>query len=160
MWPTKWDYLDDYLDSRQIRELWEIICFKDGFFWANLPWYSWSQDLLREAFKADKLYYITSRTGPRVQQQTEQALTVLAKQFGRTLTGAVLPVQKPEAKIPLINALECTHFLDDKPETVQLAQAQCLKTSTALWLQPWNARTSLQPCVMNVDDFKDWLKVR
>lgn len=159
LFPTRWDYMDDYLDSKQVSHLWDIICRKDGFFWANLPCYQWSEPLLALAFNTQKLYYITSRSGPRVQQQTEEALRQLAKQFGRSLTGAVIAVDKPLHKLPLVNALNLTHFIDDKPETVREAQAHCINTNTAIWHQPWNDQAMLEPRVMNPNEFGQWLGV-
>lgn len=159
LFPTRWDYMDDYLDSKQVSHLWDIICRKDGFFWANLRWYPWSEQLLALAFNAQKLYYITSRSGPRVQQQTEEALRLLAKRFGRTLTGAVIPVDKPEHKFAVVNALHLTHFIDDKRETVETALVSCSNTNIALWHQPWNDQAMLEPRLCNPADFGRWLGV-
>lgn len=157
--PTRWNYMDDFLEPKQVSHLWNIICRKDGFFWANLPTYEWSRELLSLAFESQKLYYITSRVGPRVQQQSEEALRQLAKQFGRSLTGAVIAVEKPEDKIPLINALKLTHFVDDKTETVDLAHHTCPATWVALWHQPWNLNSKHANRIATPDQFGQWLGV-
>lgn len=157
-WPTKWDYLDDFLSPQQIRHLWDIVVVKNHWFWEQLPTYSWSQQLLQSALdKSDKLYFITSRSGPKVQFQTEEALRQLYKSFGSIYRGAVLPVARPEDKLPLINALRCTHFVDDKPETVVWAKEQCPKTHTAIWHQPWNFTHLIDPRLVNVKDFDNFL---
>ena len=156
-WPTKWDYLDDYLSKQQLRALWNEIVKENEYFWEDLPEYEWTNLLLLRAQElSDKLYYITSRSGPRVQLQTELWLS----EFNMSpLTGGVIPVAKPEDKLPLVNALRLTHFVDDKPETVEGAFNTCLNTNIAIWDQPWNRHCQIIGVtrLKSVEDFETWL---
>lgn len=156
-YPHTWHYLHDYLSHPQVRDLWSTIIASHSF-WATIPGYAWSEALLRCVLRrADALYFITSRSGWRVQDQTREALNVLTEEY---LTGAVIPVANPDKKIPIINALECTHFIDDKPETIQLAAERCLNAKIAIWDQPWNRSRAWGPAVTrltSVEEFRSWL---
>lgn len=157
-YPTEWDYLDKHITKEQDRELWKSICQSENF-WQNLPIYNHSARLLDAALaKSKKLYYITSRSGNRVQYQTERALIGLVGPGN--FTGGVIPVQKAEDKIPLINALKLTHFVDDKSETVELANSMCFSTKVAVWDQPWNQHVVFAPTITRLttpEEFNQWL---
>lgn len=158
-YPTEWDYLDKHITKEQDRELWRNIGQSENF-WQNLPIYNHSVRLMDAALdKADKLYYVTSRSGREVQYQTERALIGLVGPAN--FTGGVLPVRRWEDKIPLINSLRLTHFVDDKAETVDLANSTCFSTKVAVWDQPWNHHVTFAPTVTRlttVEEFKQWLK--
>lgn len=157
-YPTEWDWLDTHITKEQDRELWRTIGQSDNF-WQNLPIYNHSSRVLDVALsKAKKLYYITSRSGNRVQYQTERALIGLVGPGN--FTGGVIPAARAEDKIPLINALKLTHFVDDKAETVDLANSTCFSTKVAVWDQPWNRHVIFAPTVTrltNAEEFDQWL---
>lgn len=155
-WPTKWDYLDEYLESWQLRALWRHICHYSPDFWYTCPRYSHSQALIEIAHqRADQLYFITSRQGPDVQWQTVNALKDVAPHDEHY--GGVIPTPNAEAKIPIINALKLTHYVDDKKETCQAVLQQCPATHVAVWDQPWNRDWNLPNRLKNERDFHTWL---
>jgi hypothetical protein len=158
-YPTEWDYLDKHITKEQDRELWRAIGQSDNF-WQNLPIYAHTARVMDIALgRAKKLYYITSRSGLRVQYQTERALIGLVGPAN--FTGGVIPVARAEDKIPLIHALKLTHFVDDKAETVSLANSTCFSTKIAVWSQPWNAQTKFASTVTRLstpEEFRQWLE--
>lgn len=162
LWPTSWDYMNDHLSEAEIDVLWRFVCHESVDFWAKLPRYPWSQELLQHAL-ADQsfhIYYITSRPGRNVQLQSEEALENLAWATGERFRGGVIPVSAHSRKPPLIKALDLTHFVDDKAETVEAAFHTCLNTEIAVWDQPWNQHMQT-PGITRLktpEDFVQWLK--
>lgn len=71
-------------------------------------------------------------------------------------SGAVIPVARPEDKLPLLRDLRIDHFVDDKKETVARALAECPKCEVAVWDQPWNRDTQFPVRLTSVDDFNLW----
>ena len=160
--PDEWNYMLKYVSKSENRRMWDHIIKESPDFWATCPTYDHSDELLVTAqCDADKLYFLTSRCGPKVQKQTVEALKLAAP--GLTLSGGVIPVTSPEHKIPIINALHITHFVDDKPETIFDAWGRCVNTKIAIWDQPWN-RTFVHPPTVarlhNVKEFDQWLSSR
>lgn len=156
-WPTKWDYLDDYLEQWQLKSMWRYICHQSPTFWRYCPQYPWSTELINVAHSnADMLYFITSRQGPMVQYQTVMALKDVAPHDDHY--GGVIPTPNAEAKIPIIKALNLSHYVDDKIETVQAVHQQCPTVSVAVWDQPWNREATWLPNrLKTVADFTNWI---
>ena len=161
--PDEWNYMLKYVSKSENRRMWDHIIKESPDFWATCPTYDHSDELLVTAqCDADKLYFLTSRCGPKVQKQTVEALKLAAP--GLTLSGGVIPVTSPEHKIPIINALHITHFVDDKPETIREAWEKCPNTEIAIWDQPWNRQWgAFAPGLKrlhNVKEFDQWLSSR
>lgn len=163
-YPDEWNYMLKHLHKKEDAELWRrIINSKD--FWETCPAYDYADELLVTAqTSADKLYFLTSRSGKRVQAQTVKALNNIAE--GLNVTGAVIAVPKAEMKIDIINALNATHFIDDKPETIGQAWTDCVNTKIAIWDQPWNrmyrgkaykGEEYTIPRISTVKEFDQWL---
>lgn len=157
-WPTKWDYLDDYLEQWELQSMWRYIWHESQQFWQTCPTYTHSADVITTAHSmADQLYFITFRQGPDVQWQTVQALRQLAPHDDHY--GGVIPTPNAEAKIPIINALKLTHYVDDKKETVFAVHQQCPTVNVAVWDQPWNRDATWLPNrLTSVDDLTRWLQ--
>lgn len=155
-WPRAWDYLDEYLGRPEVSKLWRKV-LKSPSFWRDCPSYWWSPDLLEATYeRGDHIYFITSRQGHHPQRQTWMALLDVTQDVSHS--GAVIPVMKPEDKIPLLNALRIDYFVDDKKETVAHALAECPNTQVACWDQPWNRDVKFPVRLTSVEDFKLWLQ--
>lgn len=164
--PDEWNYMLKHLPKRDEAQLWKHI-IQSPDFWATCPTYDHAEELLVTAHAADKLHFLTSRSGRRVQHQTAKALAKAAP--GLPITGGVIAVPQTEMKIPIINALRATHFVDDKPETIDKAFAECVHTKIAVWDQPWNREfySKLSPVyqqqitrLTNVRELDEWLSSR
>lgn len=155
-WPRAWDYLDEYLSKPEVSKLWRTAC-RSRDFWRGIPSYWWSADLLEAAYgRADNIYFITSRSGNHVQRQTHMALLDITQDV--THSGAVIPVNGPELKIPLLRDLKIDFFVDDKKETVAHALAECPNCEVAVWDQPWNRDVQFPVRLTSVEDFTLWLR--
>lgn len=159
-WPRSWDYMDEHLEPHEVRQLWDHVIRKSPNFWRTSPVYPWATQLLQIADnKAGLLYFITARAGIGVQAQTA---ALLAHTYGPCSRGAIICTPNAESKIPIINALNLTHYVDDKKETVRDAHEQCLNTNIGMWCQPWNddwRKDNLHVAhLTNVEDFESWLK--
>lgn len=157
-YPDEWNYMLKHLPKAKESMLWELI-IKSQKFWATCPTYAHSAELLTIAqANADKLYFLTSRSGKRVQEQTVKALNSVPT--GPKIHGGVIAVPRAEMKLPIINALNATHFLDDKPETIQESAIYCVNTKIGLWDQPWNRSQFYPPAVTrlhNLKELDEWL---
>lgn len=155
-WPRAWDYLDEYLGKAEVSKLWRKV-IRSRCFWRDISPYWWSADLLEAAYaRADNIYFITSRSGDHVQRQTWMALLDITQEVSHS--GAVIPVNSPELKIPLLRDLKIDFFVDDKKETVAHALAECPNTQVAVWDQPWNRDIHFPVRLTSVEDFKLWLR--
>lgn len=155
-WPSKWNYLNDYLGHQEVSKLWRKVVHSPDF-WRDCPAYWWSPDLLEAAYgRADNIYFITSRPGNHVQRQTYMALMDVSQDV--THSGGVIPVLHPEDKLPLLRDLKIDYFVDDKKETVAQALAECPNTQVACWDQPWNRDFNFPIRLTSVEDFKLWLQ--
>ena len=164
-WPTRWEYptLDGYITKEQDRAVWKKICSGQfPGFWETLPHYSWSTGLLKAAAEHSReLYFITSRCGPLRLAESSFALADLAQLIWLDCEAfpSVIPVDSHERKLPIINALGLTHYVDDRFDTMSLASARCLNTRLGLWSQPWNQQGEITAVtrLTTVEDFEQWL---
>lgn len=156
-WPTHWDYMDDFLNKNETRQLWARIV-NDPHFWADLPTYPYTLEMgeliedIVDQTDGD-IYFITSRVGPKVSNQAKWAL----QQIGWTMP-SVMAVDNAELKLPIAKALKLTHFIDDKPETVNMMKNA--RIDVAVWDQPWNRDHGVFPTIprlKNLEDMRDWL---
>lgn len=155
-WPRAWDYLDEYLGRPEVSKLWRKV-LKSPSFWRDCPSYWWAGDLLEAAYsRADNVYFITSRLGLHVQRQTWMALQDVTQDCSHS--GAVIPVNSPDLKLPLLRDLKIDYFVDDKKETVAHALAECPNTQVACWDQPWNREVKFPVRLTSVEDFQLWLQ--
>lgn len=169
-WPTEWDYptLGGFIDPKQDRQTWSGICGgKFPGFWAGLPLYSWSTHLMHTGTTiAQETYFITSRCGPHRLAESTQALHNLTDKVIMQFKSAwrptlpVLPVDSHTDKLPIINALRLTHYMDDRFDTMILAGTRCVNTKLALWDQPWNRHADIPGVerLTSVEEFQEWLQ--
>lgn len=165
-WPTEWDYLLDgnYITKAQNRQLWNMICAgRVTDFWLNLPTYPHSLALLLSAAtNADECYIITSRCGPkRLDQSTFAVVDLLREAFPfHDIFPPVLVVNDHLHKLPIIQGLELTHYVDDRWETMTALVAKNSYVKAGLWDQPWN-RSKVMPKGLDrlhsVEEFTEWL---
>lgn len=174
-WPAKWDYLvdDGYLSRQQYRQLWDKIAKEPFGFWQSLPHYEWTSDLLQVGCKskAQEVYFITSRCGPRRSSESTfavaDAIYMAFPEFPKAcfdIMPTVIPVDEHLKKIPIINALGLTHYIDDRLDSLTAMAQECPHTKLALWDQPWNRGGSPNKffhrvhCLKSVAEFKEWLQ--
>lgn len=169
-WPEQWDYptIGGYITKDQDRQMWKAICSGQiKNFWTNLPYYSHSTDLIAAGNdKAREVYYITSRCGPDRLAESTQAVEELLEEARLNSfvfndgPVSVIPVDNHLNKLPIINALNLTHYIDDRPDTMLEADYKCPRTKLALWDQPWNRHINLSGVarLRSVEQFKEWLR--
>ncbi len=169
-WPEQWDYptLGGYITKDQDREVWRSICRgEEKNFWLNLPYYDHSAALIAAGNdRAQEVYYITSRCGSQRLWESTQAVEELLEEARLNSfvftddTPTVIPVDNHLNKLPIINALNLTHYIDDRPDTMLEADYKCPRTKLALWDQPWNRHINLSGVarLRSVEEFKQWLR--
>ena len=170
-WPTTWDYLvdDGHLDRRDYQQLWKEICRGDHpGFWSLLPRYPCSKSLIEiVGNQCQEVYFITSRCGPTRRQDSTRAVTRLIQDTVEDrdfiARPTVIPVDSHHEKIPIINALRLTHYVDDRDDTLTELASYQGKVNIGLWSMPWNqsGQCVKYPSVTRLtspEAFEQWLK--
>lgn len=157
-YPDVWGYDKAGGVSRdQERALWKLIS-QSNTFWASLPPYPWTRDALKmlnlSRVENGGLYFITSRPGRSAQSQS---IYWINDNSMLGWTPSVLVVNKPEKKMPLIEALGVTHYIDDKWETMQLLSEKLPFVKGFLFDQPWNRAQGSIEGITRVENFEDFM---
>lgn len=156
--PTDWDWTDLFTKG-DWDVLWKEIK-ADPNFWRNSYAYEDNLHHLREFLSnhsKQEVYYITSRsksTGDPIVIQTRDWLENYGIFSFRAASNyqAIFPVNKPELKRPLIEALGIEYFIDDYGPTVAGLQ-DLPKTKTFLHDRPWNRDQEYGPRVYSLEQY-------
>ncbi len=134
--PDCWDYdIAAGVTKEQSREMWKHIATSDTF-WRKLPPYEWTEKTLNRLLSGSgPVYFITSRCGQHAQKQTQEFLERYAT--NANVSPSVLVVSSHEKKIPLINGLGITHYIDDRMDSMKLFLGN-VDAKLYLFDQPWN----------------------
>jgi 5'(3')-deoxyribonucleotidase len=108
--PVDWNWSNLGLDAGQIGDIWEEIR-KTRNFWLHLE-ASKDTELVERAASTDLLYFITTRFPTKGLHPEIQTATWLARKFGIEFPTVIVSGNKGE----IADALDLTHFIDDRPE--------------------------------------------
>jgi hypothetical protein len=146
---TEWNWLNQTLHESQQQALWEYVT-ASKVFWRELPPTPLGIDLL-EALKTrveshdDEVYFITSRPGYRVKEQSEIWLTMHG--FAQP---TVLCVDRPkESKGAIAKGLGLRWMFDDALHNCTAVIQASPQTAMVLVKAPYN-----QPCELVADQFQ------
>jgi len=140
-YPETWYYEREAgVSKKQESEVWSYINGEGNYsFWRFLPAYDGAREFLEKAQQTfENVVFITARSGPKVQQATEDALSVLG-------------VKKPQViiahyKPPVMQELKVTDFLDDRDKNMEDVRLFDMTAdepiNSKLWLldRPWNRK--------------------
>lgn len=157
--PPCWSYEKHYgYTEAEVHRAWEVI-MADAGFWERLNPYDYTpallnrvEDIARE--QRAEVYFITSRPGVEVKDQTERWL--LRHGYGDWEHPTVLIARG--AKGPLAYSLGLTHFVDDRIENIESVLDNSPGTLTRLWGRRYNQGTNLvslttpEECVRFLED--------
>ena len=137
--PT-WHYPQHYGYSAEVMDfehgpVWGTVR-ASGSFWAELPMYPWTRDVLDELARrrhndGDDIYFITDRPGRRAKRQTEDWLHDLGYEEATVLISG--------AKDLCAQALKLDAYIDDRFENASKVGAASPATRSFLLTRPWNA---------------------
>lgn len=137
--PPCWEYATHYgYTIEQDRAVWHYITH-DGDFWRRLAPYPGADDFLWWLDTvADEVYFITTRPGLRVKEQSEEWL------MAHGCDRPTVLIARGE-KGMLATGLQLTHFLDDRPENCLSVAEQSGDTRVYLLEQRYNAWATSDP---------------
>lgn len=149
-YPNRWNYEEDAgMTKSRSNEMWEYIKQSEDF-WETIPPYSYTNDVLLgfldlESYEDVAVYFVTNRMGRKVKQQTEAWLVD---------NGYVAPtVIIARNKGLVAEALNLTHYIDDKPENCVDVVKHSPRTKIYMLAQPWNTNISNITTVHSVTSF-------
>lgn len=150
VWPPQhWNWYKDYCSSKELAAAWKEIDTSSGAWWKRLDAYEPKayKDLDALAMMGD-LYFLTARWGEGVKSATEQWIwETQGFECPTVLVGA-----NPEGKAAIVNALDITYFIDDRPENLEAVYEGCgvfrhgnADRKLFLFDQSWNRNAQLTP---------------
>lgn len=152
-YPDMWDYHKQAgVGSTDNTRLWNIIK-ESNTFWKNLPTYPETYDFLQWASWLPShvdVYFITSRPGHTAKAQTELWLTNngWAEDFPQTV---IISWKKGL----MADALDLTHFIDDKNENVMdVLTNGPIKCDTYMLARPWNQQLPATTRIESLTNFR------
>ena len=130
-YPQVYGYTDEQMDLTN-GPVWTSIRH-DPTFWAMLPAYSWTANVLRRLHALQHehaIYFITDRTGATAKQQTESWL----RNYNFDRATVLISSQKALCA----QALKLDVYVDDRYENTESVGATSSTTQTFLLTRPWN----------------------
>lgn len=153
--PPDWDF-SDVFTKEQLKEVFKNIREINDF-WKDMPEYARNVDQLKEFLGTEvghEVYFITSRTateGDSVSMQTEEWLMDCGICPHRNFY-AVIAVDSPSKKRPIIEALNIEVSVDDYGPTVE--QCSTIPNHRAYLLdRPWNRDKNYGNRIFNLEQF-------
>lgn len=128
-----WNYPEYHAYTKEeIDKVWEVIA-ESYDFWYDLNAYEDAEAFGMALQDLDTAtYFITSRIGKRVKEQSEDWLT---KHLGIVNPTVLISSQKGEC----CHALKVNYYIDDKNENCQDVLTRSPKTLCAMLARPWNS---------------------
>lgn len=145
--PTDWNYdeVAGYNDE-EIDKAWDHVK-ASPIFWKALFPYEGVREFVTELERLGlDVYFITSRPGPTAKKQTEDWLEAVGVDHPTVLISS--------EKAACCDALEITHYIDDKVENCKDVYLHSWRTSCYMLARPWNTQTKAIP---RLDDLATFL---
>lgn len=150
---TTWNYPEAYgYSNEEVSAVWKaIIASRD--FWRKLQPYDDAKSFLRQLWQRDQeVYFITSRVGDHVREQTEFWL----KHMGFYHPTVLISSEKGEC----CHALKVDFYIDDKNENCVDVAMKSPITYGYMLARPWNApQVAAGIDIPRIDNLDDFLKV-
>lgn len=148
--PHTWHYPAALGISPEVeKKCWDRVKASPDF-WRTIPAYDEAEPFLRDLAQtyamSDEIYFITTRVGAQVKQQTEEWLIENGFDFNVT-------VLVTASKGPVAKALKLTHFIDDKNENCLSVAAESPFTKAYMLARPWNQAQTGIPRIYSLDFF-------
>lgn len=154
-YPNTWYYARAAGVSKEDEiKTWDAIKASQKF-WRDLPAYPGTRsflETLREQWYWE-VYFITNRMGMAPKRQTETWLN----SYGYNHPTVLISVDKAKGKI--CQALDLTHYIDDKPENVLDVLRDSPTTNITLMRRPWNTGMTRIENVPVVNDANEFLQL-
>lgn len=148
-WPDTWDWdLAAGVTPDQVSDTWEELK-KSYTFWYDLPAHDGTEEFLANLSELeDEIYFVTNRFGKEVKLQTELWLS----EHGYSMIPTVLVTSD---KAGIANALNLTHYIDDKPSNCEQVRDKAPNTHGYMLARPWNHEVIAVPRLNSIGEFFD-----